>query len=127
MTGFDHLIAKSLKTIKSKKSNGEWYTITDLYVNAIVLQAFGDPEKKKILESVTDTPKIIADILNDCHLRQTTGYRMINSMINDGLLVKSGQVVKDNKKISKYVCIFDNLKINIEKDNMRIDVQLTQH
>jgi len=117
---------ENLIQIKSKKSKGEWHTITDLHVNAIVLQAFGDPEKKKILESVTGTPKIIADILIDCNLPQTSGYRKINSIINDGLLVQSGQIVKDNKKISKYVCIFDNLKINIDKGNVVVDVQLTQ-
>jgi len=125
--GIEKKFFENLIHIKSKKSKGEWHTITDLHVNAIVLQAFGDPEKKKILESVTNTPKIIADILNDCNLPQTSGYRKINSIINDGLLVQSGQVVKDNKKINKYVCIFDNLKINIEKGNVVVDVQLTQH
>jgi len=125
--GIEKKFFENLIHTKSKKSKGEWHTITDLQVNAIVLQAFGDPEKKKILESVTNTPKIIADILNDCNLPQTSGYRKINSIINDGLLVQSGQVVKDNKKINKYVCIFDNLKINIEKGNVVVDVQLTQH
>jgi hypothetical protein len=34
--------------------------------------------------------------------------------------------MKDNKKINKYVCIFNNLKINIEKNNLIVDVQLTK-
>jgi len=124
--GLEKKFFENLIHLKSKKSKREWHTITDSHVNAIVLQAFGDPEKKKILESVTGTPKIIADILIDCNLPQTSGYRKINSIINDGLLVQSGQIVKDNKKISKYVCIFDNLKINIDKGNVVVDVQLTQ-
>ena len=125
--GIEKKFFENLIHIKSKKSKGEWHTITDLRINAIVLQAFGDPEKKKILESVTNAPKIIADILKDCNLPQTSGYRKINSIINDGLLVQSGHVIKDSKKISKYVCIFDNLKINIENGAVVVDVQLTQH
>jgi len=119
--GIEKKFFENLIHLKSNKSKGEWHTITDLHINEIVLQAFGDPDKKKILESVTNTPKIIADILIDCNLPQTSGYRKINSIINDGLLVQSGQVVKDNKKISKYVCIFDNLKINIEKGKLSDD------
>ena len=128
--GADGLEKKFFENIfrsQAKKSKDHWYVLSDSYINSIILQAFGDSEKKKILESVTGVPKIIADILIDCNLPQTSGYRKINSIINDGLLVQSGQIVKDNKKISKYVCIFDNLKINIEKGNVVVDVQLTQH
>lgn len=125
--GIEKKFFENLIQTKSKKSKKNWHTITDLQVNTTILQAFGDPEKKKILESVTDTPKIVADILNDCNLPQTSGYRKINSLINDGLLVQSGQTIKDNKKISMYICIFDNLKINIDKGNVMIDVQLSHH
>jgi len=109
----------------SKDLKDHWYVLSDSYINSIILQSFGDPEKKKILESVSVTPKIIADILNDCDLPQTSGYRKINSMIADGLLFKTGSVIKDNKKINKYVCVFDDLNINIEKSKITINVQLT--
>jgi len=125
--GLERKFFESILQTKLKKSKGNWHTITDSHVNATILQAFGDPEKKKILESVSDTPKIIADILKKCNLPQTSGYRKINSLIDDGLLVQSDQVIKDNKKINKYVCILTNLKINIEKNKIVVDVQLTPH
>jgi len=103
-----------------------WHTITDSNVNEIILQAFGDSEKKKIMETVSNSSKIIAIILKECKLPQTSGYRKINQLIDDGLLVQSGYVERDNKKINKYVCIFNNLKINIEKNNLIVDVQLTK-
>jgi len=103
-----------------------WHTITDSNVNEIILQAFGDSDKKKILETVSNTAMIIASILKKCNLPQTSGYRKINQLIDDGLLVHSGYVMKDNKKTHKYVCIFNNLKINIEKNNLIVDVQLTK-
>ena len=125
--GLERKFFESILQTKLKKSKGNWHTITDSHVNATILQAFGDPEKKKILESVSDAPKIIADILKECNLPQTSGYRKINSLIDDGLLVQSDQVIKDNKKINKYVCILTNLKINIEKNKIVVDVQLTPH
>ena len=125
--GLERKFFESILQTKLKKSKGNWHTITDSHVNATILQAFGDPEKKKILESVSDTPKIIADILKECNLPQTSGYRKINNLIDDGLLVQSDQVIKDNKKINKYVCILTNLKINIEKNKIVVDVQLTPH
>jgi len=126
--GADGLEKKFFENIfrsQAKKSKDHWYVLSDLYINSIILQAFGDPEKKKILESVSDTPKIISDILKDCDLPQTSGYRKINGMIADGLLFKTGYVIKDNKKINKYVCVFDDLNINIEKSKITINVQLT--
>ena len=111
--------------VKTKKSNNEWFTLSDPYANSIILKTYGDLEKRRILETVSDTPKIINDILKDCDLPRTSGYRKINSMIDDGLLFKSDHIVVENKKINKYVCVFSNLKINIEKNKMSIDVQFT--
>lgn len=125
--GIEKKIFENLIQIKSKKSKGAWHTITDSRVNSTILESFGDPEKKKILESVTNTPKIVADILSECNLSQTSGYRKINHLIQAGLLVQSSQIVRDNKKINVYVCIFNNLKITIEKGNMVVDVQLSEN
>ena len=124
--GLERNFFKNLFQINSKKSKDMWHTITDSNVNEIILQTFGDSDKKKILETVSTTAKIIASILKECNLPQTSGYRKINQLIDDGLLVNSGYVMKDNKKINKYVCIFNNLKINIEKNNLIVDVQLTK-
>ncbi len=112
--------------IKSKKSTDPWYSLSDEYVNSIILETYGDNDKRKILESVSETPKIINDILQDCKLPRTSGYRKINNLIDDGLLLKTGHIEVDNKKINEYLCIFSNLKINIEKSKMTIDVQFTE-
>ena len=81
----------------------------------MILQTFGDSAKRKIIESTSNTPKTIALILKDCDLPQALGYLKIKQLIRDGLLVQLGFVIKDNKKINMHVCIFNNLKTNIEK------------
>ncbi|MFQ5497280.1 MAG: hypothetical protein ACE5DU_05275 [Nitrosopumilus sp.] len=111
--------------VKTKKSNNDWFTLSDSYANSIILKTYGDLEKRNILETVSETPKIINDIIKDCDLPRTSGYRKINSMIDDGLLCKADYIIVENKKINKYVCVFSNLKINIEKNKMSIDVQFT--
>ncbi len=125
--GLEQKMLKDIIQIKSKKAKGNWQTITNPNITSMILEAVGDQEKKKILETTADSPKIVADIVKDVSIPQTSGYRKINSLINGGLLVQSGHIMKDTKKISKYVCIFNNLKINIEKNKVVIDIQLTQH
>ena len=68
------------------------------------------------------------DIVNILNLVKIGDHSVNDSsnLIDDGLLVQSGYVERDNKKINKYVCIFNNLKINIEKNNLIVDVQLTK-
>ncbi len=123
--GADGLEKKFFENVFQIKSKGSRYTLSDSYVNSIILQTFGDLEKKKILEYVSKTPKTILDILKNCELPQTSGYRKVNNLIDSGLLFQAGHTVIDNKKVSKYVCVFKDLKINIEKNKMTIDVHLT--
>ena len=124
--GIEKKIFENIFQTKSKKSKDQWYTLSDSYVNTVILQAYGDMEKKKIIESVSESPKIINDILKDCGLPRTSGYRKINSLIDDGLIYQSDQIIVDNKKINKYACAFTNLKINIEKNKLSVDVQLSE-
>mgnify|MGYP006929369104 CR=1 FL=1 len=64
--------------------------------------------------------------MKDCDLSRTSGYRKINNLIYDGLLLNTGHIEVDNKKINEYMCIFSNLKINIDKSKMTVDVQFTK-
>lgn len=122
--GIERKLFENIFQTKSKKSANTWYTIKDPQINSVILQAFGDNEKKQILEFTSDTSKIIAEIIKECKLPQTSGYRKINSLIDDGLLVNSGQITKENKKVNKYISVINNVKINIEKNKMIVDLQL---
>ena len=124
--GIEKNIFANVFQTKSQKSKSNWYTIKDPQISSTILQAFGDPEKKKILEFLTDESKIIADIIKNCDLPQTSGYRKINSLIDDGLLMSAEQVIKENKKVNKYISVISNVKINIEKSNVIIELQLNE-
>jgi ADP-dependent phosphofructokinase/glucokinase len=122
--GLERRFFESIFQSKSKKSKDGWYTLRDDKSVSTILQAFGDPEKKMVLETVSDTPKIIAEIIEECDLPQTSGYRKINSLIEDGLLYKSGHITRENKKINQYKSAFSNFRINLENKKMSVDIQI---
>ena len=108
----------------SKKTKENWVIISDPSINSTIIQTFGDLEKKKIIEAVISVPKIMYEIIKECDLPQTSGYRKINALINDGFLIPTDFEIKENKKIFKYICTFKNLKIDINSNKIKVSVQL---
>jgi hypothetical protein len=130
--GADGLETKFLQKIveleKIKNTHSEWITIQDPDLAKIFLESFGDPDKKAILNVVLDKAFIVADILKSCKIPQTSGYRKINSLIKDGLLIPSGQsVTSDGKRVTKYETLFSNINIEIEKNSLKVKVQMKKN
>ncbi len=112
---------------QNMKESKDWVTIEDRYLTKLVLESFGDDDKKNIMNTVLDQPKIISDILELCKVPQTSGYRKVNSLIQDGFLVVNGhEMTHDGKRVSKYSSIFENIRIQIEKNKVIVQVQLTK-
>ena len=127
--GADGLEQKFLQKIvgveQSKQPESNWISIKDPELSRIFLESFADQDKKAILGSVTDDSLIIAKILETCSIPQTSGYRKINFLIKNGLLVANGfELAHDGKKVKKYETIFDNVKVDIIKNNVAVKVQL---
>jgi hypothetical protein len=127
--GADGLEQKFLQKVvdieKSKQSDSNWIHMKDPELSKIFLESFADQDKKAILGSVMDGSLIIAKILETCKIPQTSGYRKINLLINSGLLVANGfELAQDGKKVKKYETIFDNVKVDIIKNDIAVKVQL---
>jgi len=127
--GADGLESKFLKNIielkQQKKTNDNWITIQDQDLAKIFLESFADQDKKAIIGTVLDKSLIVADILHQCKVPQTSGYRKINQLIDAGLLIVNGHTLSsDGKKIKKYETIFDNVSMDIEKNVVVVKVQL---
>lgn len=127
--GADGLEQKFLQKVvdieKSKQSDSNWIHMKDPELSKIFLESFADQDKKAILGSVMDGSLIIAKILETCKIPQTSGYRKINFLINSGLLVANGfELAQDGKKVKKYETIFDNVKVDIIKNDIAVKVQL---
>jgi len=130
--GADGLEAKFLQNIidmkQQKKLTDGWVTVQDQDLAKIFLESFADEDKKAIIGTIIDESLIIADILQHCKVPQTSGYRKINQLIDDGLLISNGyDVSTDGKKIKKYETIFNNVKIDIERNIVVVKIQLKQN
>ena len=74
------------RTKSTKEESIKWIIIKDPILTESILDVFGDPDKKRIFESVMIESKTVYDIISECHIPQTSGYRKINSLIENGLL-----------------------------------------
>ncbi len=125
--GLERKFLDSVCTLKSEKISGGWVSIHDKEIMQVILEAIGDEDKKMILLAAAHEPKITHDILNECNIPKTSGYRKINSLIDLGLLYQSEYVIgKDGKKISKYLSTFSNLKIDTDDGEFYVDLQLNK-
>lgn len=127
--GADGLETKFLQNIiilkQPKKGSDHWITIHDQTLAKIFLESFADEDKKAIIGSVLNDSLIIADILEHCKVPQTSGYRKINQLIDNGLLISNEYAMStDGKKIKKYSAIFDNVKMDIERNVVVVKIQL---
>ncbi len=127
----DEIETKSLLNVielEKTEKREEWVTIQDSELSKIFLDTLGDDDKKKILGTVLNKTLIVADILKESKIPQTSGYRKINSMISDGILISNGfELSRDNKKIKKYETVFQNIKMDIEENGMMVKIQLKKH
>lgn len=122
-----NLLQHIISVPQSKMESKEWITIEDLHIHRIILEAIGDDDKKNILNAVLDKPRIISEILEICKIPQTSGYRKVNNLIQNGLLIINGhELTDDGRTINKYQPVFDNIQIHVEKNKVTVQVQLTK-
>jgi hypothetical protein len=118
-----------LKKVQDKDNteSTSWIALKDPHLINLILDAFGDEDKKRICTSVTNEAKIIYKILNECQIPQTSAYRKINSLIKDGLLTVEGySITSEGKKVNKYRFLFQNIRIDINKKHITIEAQLNK-
>jgi hypothetical protein len=112
-----------IATQKAKIQNSNWVTIQEPSFIKLIFESLGDEDKKNILNTVLDEPRIISEILVTAKIPQTSGYRKVNALIDNGLLIVQGYVTTfDGKKVTKYRSIFENIEINIEKNGIHIKI-----
>jgi len=107
-------------------SNNKFVVIKDKSIISLILHSYADEDKKKILNTTANKPRIILDIINTCKLPQTSSYRKINSLIKNGLLIPNGEIPrKFGKMVTRYISLFENLEINIVKNDISVKAKLS--
>ncbi len=126
--GLEKQFLENIVTLEETNAQDpNWVAIEDPSLAKLILESFGDEDKKNILNTVLDESRIISEILEIAHIPQTSGYRKINSLIDNGLLTVQGYLTtNDGKKVNKYKSIFENITINIEKNKVIVKVLLAK-
>lgn len=113
--------------IKIKKTDKNYsIKIIDQKLMDLILELCGDIETRNILIYLFDNDLTIPQILKESKVPKTSGYRKIENLIINGLILESGKILSESKKISKYRCVFDEIKIGMEKNNITVQVVINK-
>jgi len=125
--GLEKKFLDGICAVKSKQDKIEKrFTISDPEISQSILKAFSDDEMSKILNASIGEPWTISEILEKLDIPTTSGYRKINSLIEGGLLIKTGtELTSNNRTIDKYKSLFDNVNIDFN-NKVTVNVQFTQ-
>ena len=109
------------KIIKIKKTDNDYSVkIIDQKLIDLMLEVCGDSETRKIITCLFDNDLTIPQILKESKVPKTSGYRKIENLIINGLILESGKVLSESKRISKYKCVFNEIKIEMKKNDIMI-------
>ena len=115
------------KIIKIKKTDKNYsIKIIDQKLRDLILELCGDVETRKILICLFDNDLTIPQILRESKVPKTSGYRKIENLIINGLILESGKILSESKKISKYRCVFDEIKIEMGKNDIMIQAMINE-
>ena len=108
--------------IKIKKKDDRYFiNMIDSNLISSVLELFGDLESRKIILVLLENEYTIPQILKESKIPKTSGYRKIEDLLVSGLLIETGKILRESKKISKIRCIFQEISINIKKEKITIN------
>ncbi|MEK6832362.1 MAG: transcriptional regulator [Thermoproteota archaeon] len=113
--------------IKIKKTDKDYSVkIIDQKLIDLILELCGDSETRKIIICLFDNDLTIPQILKESKVPKTSGYRKIENLIINGLILESGKILSESKRISKYRCVFDEIKIEMGKNDIMVQAVINK-
>ena len=115
------------KIIKVKRKNQKYVvTIVNQKLTDLILELFSEVETRKIISSLLENEYTIPQVLKESGVPKTSGYRKIENLIINGLIIESGKVLSESKKISKLQCVFEEIKLDIKKEKVVVNGIVSQ-
>ncbi|MFB5635081.1 MAG: transcriptional regulator [Nitrosopumilus sp.] len=110
------------KILKIKKSDEKYLiTILDLDLKNLILETFGEIEARKMISCLLENEYTIPQILKESKVPKTSGYRKLENLILNGLIIETGKILSESKKISKLQCIFQEIKMDVKKGKISVN------
>ena len=127
----DEVLLKIFNSIfemkKDKHGNPKSFLIKDKNFINMILSTYSNEEKRAILSAVSESALPFLSILKKVNLSQSTGYRIVSSLVKDGLLIETDKHKenKEGRKVSMYTSTAFLLDIRIRKSITEIEIHFT--
>ena len=122
---FEKKCLQNLCKFKKKDNSFTVKILNDEMIQKII-ENFGDQETRLILQSIMTEAHTTPEILKISNVPKTSAYRKIENLILNGLIVEDSKIKSESKKISKYVCIFEQISIRLT-NSVSVDARLTKN
>ena len=116
---FEESCLKKIIQITNSKNNFEMKILSSS-LSDMVFDYFGDVESRKILLSIMEQPLTVPEILNTSGVLKSPAYRKIENLLLDGMILESGKIMTNNKRVSQYRCVFDQVTLVIENSTYHV-------
>ena len=93
-------------------------TIKNKELTEKIFNYFGDSENRRILSSLMENKLTVTEILSVSKVLKSPAYRKLENLLLDGLIWESGKILTNNKRVSQYSCIFDEVRITVNNNNL---------
>ena len=110
------------KIIKIRKKDDKYLVnVIDSELVNTIFEFLGDSESRKIISILLENEYTIPKILKESKIPKTSGYRKIEDLLISGVLIETGKILSESKKISKIRCIFQEVSINVKEEKITIN------
>jgi hypothetical protein len=101
------------------RSSETWLVILNRYLTELILKTFADEDKKLILNFTGTKSETIPKILSLCNLPNTSGYRKMKQLIDDGFVIPDGLAETfEGRRAVLYKSIIQKIQITIDKGDI---------
>lgn len=100
-------------------SSETWLVILNRHLTELILKTFADEDKKLILDFTRAKSETIPKILSLCNLPNTSGYRKMKQLIDDGFVIPDGLAETfEGRRAVIYKSIIQKIQITIDKGDI---------
>ena len=101
------------------QSSETWLVIMNRHLTELILKTFADEDKKMMLDFTRIKSETIPKILSLCNIPNTSGYRKMKQLIDDGFVIPDGMAETfEGRRALLYKSIIQKIQITIDKSDI---------
>jgi len=126
--GTDGMLQTIFSHIYELKRTKNTIVIKDPEFSNLILETYGNKEKKSILQTLNNSYMSISEILDKAKIPQSSGYKTINSLIEDGFLSPTNTKIKNpgGNLASTYGLTISFIDIKIHNSSLEITLKFNE-